>query len=220
MSDLMRDVDEMMRQEKLNSLWKQWGNWLIGGVLALILVVGAYQVYQSWYRTKAEGNTEGLYAAMKDKNAAEKLRDFTEHKEGNVAALSRFLEASKLVTDGKSDQAIEMLAQTRNDASVSKDLRDMATLQWVRLSAGKPGANADALLAALSPLAQDDAQPTAWQARIEAAAITADLKKDPNTAITQLEGIVAHPALPETQKERAQALINVYRQRLGTQGTK
>ena len=213
MSELLRDVDEMMRQERLKQIWEAYGNYIIGGVLALILAVALHQGYQSWSTSKARANTAALQQALEAKDVAPALAAYADARGGNAAAVANLLRAEQLMMADKVDDARAVLLAVRNDARAHIDLRELATLNWVRLSASAKDADATALLNALAPLMRDDGQPFAWSARVEAAVIQAHLNKNYQAAIDLLAPMVNNPGLPYTQAERAEALSQLYKLR-------
>lgn len=214
MSDLLRDVDEMMRQERLMEIWRTWGNYIIGGILAVILAVALDQAYDALKKSGAEKNTAALQVALNDADPVKALSSYADKSGGNKAAVARLLAAQKMLDGKQENEAEALFLAVRNDASVHTDLRELATLGWARIQAGKPDAKADELIAALSPLMRDDGRPFAWSARLEMAVITANLKQDPKGALDILQPMLDTKALPYTQSDRAQALASVYRLRL------
>lgn len=211
MADLLKDVDDMMRQERLMGLWATYGNYIIGGVLALILGVALNQGVQSWSHARAASDTALLQTALQDSAPAAALAKLAaDQGGGNTAARALILSAARDVQAGDTKSAQEKLLTARNDASAAKDLRDLATLQWVRLSMSDKDADAPALQAALKPLMADEGLPFAWAARLEAAVIAGDLQNDPQMAVQMLTPMVDHIGLPASMAERAAALISVY----------
>lgn len=213
MSELLKDVDEMMRQERLMQIWKTWGNYIIAAILGVILAVALNQGYQAWYKSAAEKSTAAIQTALNDKDPVTALQTLADGSRGNAAVLARLMAVPKALDAGKPDVARKLLLDARNTSSATQDLRDLATIQWVRLMATDKDTSPDALIAALNPLMRDEGQPYAWAARIEAAAIMADRKKDYDGAIKTLAPMIDHPALPQTQSERAAALTQIYQLR-------
>ena len=214
MSDLLRDVDDMMRQERLMTIWRTYGNYIIGAILALIVAVGLSEGYKAWYTSNAEKHTNDIQVALNAKDPVTALTTYANDQSGNTAAVANLLAAQKMLADGKNADAVKIFGTIRNDARANTDLRDLATLMWVRGRETESGVNADELLAALKPLMRDDGLPWAWSARLESAVITADLKKDPKGAIDMLTPMLDNQALPYTQTDRARALVDVYRLRI------
>lgn len=214
MSDILREVDDLMRQERLLQIWQRHGNFLIGAILTVIVAVALQQGYQAWYRASAEKNTAELMQAMNDEDA---LKKFAKDQKGDAGVLAQLTLAQKLVAAKKIDEAAALYLAARNDARANKDLRDLATLSWVRIVGANPNIKGEDLRAALDPLMRDEAQPFAWSARLEAAVIAAERQNDLAGALALLEPMLGNYALPATQSERAQTLAQVYRQRQASQ---
>lgn len=209
MSDLLHDVDEMMRAERLRNLWLQYGNYIIGGVLAVIIAVAAQQGYQSWAHARAEKTGAALIDALKSADPAVGLEKMAQGSGPNAAAMARILRAQTLTSQKNTAAAVADLLSVRNDARAHRDLRDLATLLWVRVQAESKEAKLEDLKAALRPLMADEGRPFAWAARLDLAVLTAhggDLKG----AVDLLAPMRDHPALPATQTERARALYDLY----------
>ena len=45
---LIQEVDEELRRDQYQQLWKRYGNFVIAAVLGMILVVAGYQGWQTW----------------------------------------------------------------------------------------------------------------------------------------------------------------------------
>jgi hypothetical protein len=59
--DVFQEVEESLRQDKASALWKKYGGYAIGAVVAVILGVGAWEVY-SWQRGQAIEADAAAYA--------------------------------------------------------------------------------------------------------------------------------------------------------------
>lgn len=209
MSELLRDVDEMVRQERLMQIWRQYGNQMIGGFLAVLLTIGLYQGYGVWRDARNQAATAAIQSALTSDKPVDALAQYAAKTGGNSAAVARLIAAAKALAAKNDDEARALLLATRNDSSAAVDLRDLATLIWVRLNADTD-MDADALLNALKPLMRTDSLPWSWQARLEAAVITANRKNDPAAALELLKPMRGNAGLPYTQSERAEALAQVY----------
>ena len=84
---LIKEVDEDLRQENLEKLWKRYGNLVVGASVALVLAVAANQGWHAW-------------------TAREKLKSSTQ-----------FSEASRLVEQGKKDDAAAILGKLAADGT-------------------------------------------------------------------------------------------------------
>jgi hypothetical protein len=214
MSDLMKDVDDMVRQERLMAVWNTYGNYMIGAVLALIVAVALNQGYQAWFNANARAHTRVILQATDGKDPGPALQTVAQDLTGTSAATAYILAAQDFQKNGKTAEAVAAVLAARNDARADKDIRDLATLLWVRMVAGDDAQDVGALQSALAPLMRDDNQPYAWAARIESAALAADRQDDPARAIEILTPMLNNPGLPYTQADRAKAMVQVYKTRL------
>jgi hypothetical protein len=209
--DLLQDVDNMMRQEKLLGVWNRYGNYIVGGILALLVLVSLHQGYKAWFRHDATIKTAGLLAAGQVADPAQAYYKWATEHTGTTSVMARILAAEAFQRKGDHALAAAELLAARNDAQADKDMRDLATLLWVRLVAADLGQKPDDLQAALKPLMLNDTQPYYWLARLESAAIAAHRQNDPARAIDLLSPMVDQQALPQTLVERARAMMQVYR---------
>lgn len=209
MSDLLHDVDEMMRAERLRTLWNDYGNYAIGAVLALVLGVAANQGYQAWQLSQAERTGNALYTALQSADPAAALENMGAKSHGNAGAMAQILLAQKWIEQKKSAQAASLLLAVRNNAGLHRDLRSLGTLLWARAVSADPAVKFDDIKNALTPLMTDEGLPFAWAARLDLAAATA-AQHDYKGAIDLLAPMLHNMALPEPQAERARSLNDLY----------
>ena len=43
---LLREVDEELRRDQAHKIWEQYGTYIVGGVIALLVCVGGYKWWQ------------------------------------------------------------------------------------------------------------------------------------------------------------------------------
>lgn len=49
---LLREADEALRQERLQNIWDQYGNWIIAGIIGVVALTGLISAYQGWQTTQ------------------------------------------------------------------------------------------------------------------------------------------------------------------------
>lgn len=118
MSDIFTEVDESLRQEKLQSLWKIWRPFVYGGVVLLIVGVAAHEFAVKPYleNQKAERALalETAVKALEDGQYAEAEAGLTKIMESDprLAALAaNFLAQTKFEGGGDAEGAAEVLAR-------------------------------------------------------------------------------------------------------------
>ncbi len=169
MSDIIREVDEELRRENWEILWKKYGKLAIAAALALVLGTAAVVGWREYDRSRrmAAGDRFGAVIAEVEstKNpavAADMLATYIANAPGGYAALARLREAKLRADAGEREAAIALYDALAADGSVEPLFRDLAALYSVRMQID--GGDAIALNARLSPLAAD-ASPWRYTAR-------------------------------------------------------
>ncbi|MGQ0742269.1 MAG: tetratricopeptide repeat protein [Alphaproteobacteria bacterium] len=131
MADIFREVEEEVRRERYQKLWKKYGNLIVGVAALAVVAVAGYQLYQRWDLSQREEASRQLQAAAQlagsnrfaEADAAfKKLAD-----EGprGYAILAQFQRAALATVAGKRDQGIAIYRdlirlEDRNLASVAR----------------------------------------------------------------------------------------------------
>lgn len=117
MSDIFTEVDEGIRQEKLESLWKKWRPFVYGGVAALILGVAVNEfVLKPQAEARREARALALengIRALEDAEYAKAEEAFTKimNEDPKLAPLAaHFLAQTKFEGGGDAAGAAELLA--------------------------------------------------------------------------------------------------------------
>lgn len=127
---LIQEVDEDLRREQYEKLWKQYGNWIIAAALAVVLIVAGYQGYQGW--DKNQRNKEALAfeaarslaATGKTQEASDAFAKLAADGHAGVAVESQMIRAQLLQQSGDNAGAVaayEALAKS-SAPSVYRDL--------------------------------------------------------------------------------------------------
>ncbi len=159
--NLLREIQEDLRREKFETLWKRYGSWLIGAAIAVVLAVAAFQAWRTWETSRREARSADFIAAetlaQTDPAAAmDAFAALAARGSDGYAMLAGFREAALLAAQGRRDEAA--VTYDRIAGGSSEPLyRDLATLRAVaiRLGAGASGADLDTLATRLSPLSED-----------------------------------------------------------------
>jgi hypothetical protein len=153
-TDIFREVEEEVRRERFEQLWKKYGDYIIAGAALVIIAAAGFQlwrVYQQREQAKASA-TYAVASQMLDGGAAgaaamtfEKLAQTAP---GGYAQLARLQEANALYTSGKVSQAIDTYKQViaKGDPLLAPVARIRAAWATVETS---PRGDINALLAPL-----------------------------------------------------------------------
>ena len=109
---IFREVDEELRGDRLRALWKRFGPYVMGGAVAVVLVVAANEGWSWWQSSNAARSSDQFYAALELAEAGDiggaqaALDQVTTQGSGGYPTLARFRQASLLARDGKRAEAI------------------------------------------------------------------------------------------------------------------
>jgi len=117
-------------------------------------------------------------------------------------ALGRLSTAGLLLEENKTAEAAVIYKEIAEDKSTPRDFRDLARILY-----NKNAAEQD--LDILKPLLANDKSPWVWHARLQAAVIAGE-NNDTAKALEHLKPFATSEEMPQSLKQRATALINVY----------
>jgi hypothetical protein len=141
-ADIFHEVEEDLRRDQAQALWKKYGNLIIGAALLVVLVVAAYWGWREYStRQQLQASADFLSAATTAdiaKREAELGRLAAEG--GTYAVLARFRLAETAIEAGDKSKARGILTEVARDEGADKALRDLATVQaaLLELEVGKP----------------------------------------------------------------------------------
>jgi hypothetical protein len=206
-SDIFREVDEEVRRERLEQLWKRYGNYIMAAALVVLACVGAWRGYIYWEERKA-AEAGAAY------EAASALADAGKHSEAEAAfaklasegtagyrSLARFREAAQLgLSDPKA--AVAAYDALARDASLGQSMQDLAAVRAALLLVDT--ASYQDLRTRLEPLTAAD-RPFRHSAR-ELLAFGAWRAGDSAAARQWIEAVVSDPTTPGSIRTRVDVL--------------
>ena len=112
MTDIFQEVEEEVRRERFEKLWKKYGNYFIAGAALVVIGVAAYQIWIAWDRSRRETASEQFHAAeqlaqsgrLSDAETA--FAKLAQDAPSGYATLAKFYEASAMLAQGKRDAAL------------------------------------------------------------------------------------------------------------------
>jgi hypothetical protein len=134
MSDIFREVDEDVRRDRFEQLWKRYGNLIVGVILLLVAAVAGWQVYNHFRTKEAERASAKFQTALEkseagqDALAEDLLASIIKKGPSGYRTLARFREAAEtgkrdpvagaalydaLASDGGLGTTLQGLAQLR-----------------------------------------------------------------------------------------------------------
>ena len=129
----IQEVEEDLRQERYANIWKKYGNFVIGGALAIVLVVAGNQGFKAWdHNKRLEQGQAFTAAAILDRDGkfdeAEKAFAQLSNGGGGYAVLARLREAALQAKKGDAKGASAAYFELADDTSVSEVYRGLANI--------------------------------------------------------------------------------------------
>ena len=152
MSDIFAEVDAELRRDKWQSMWDRYGLLVIGGAIAIVLIVAiivGYRTYQTSQNEAASVRYEELLQQLGDEESADETAlfgAFAEQENNGYGVLAAFSAARA------SAEAGDYTLAARGD--LARPLRDYARLQAAIVLVNQT-ANADDIAARLARLMDD-----------------------------------------------------------------
>lgn len=134
MSDIFREVDEDIRQEKYRRLWNKYGLYIIGFAVLIVLATIGYRSWLYWQETQSQAAGDMFYDAVQlseaqnYQEAAEIYREL-EGSIGGYPALAKLRLATDMAKSGQSQEALDAFDALSNDSSLMEAIRSVAAMR-------------------------------------------------------------------------------------------
>ncbi len=214
MSELFREVDEALREDRAKLLWKKYGNIGIAVVVAILAGTFGYGQWQEYADKRDQELTGALLSALDEADsdpagAIAALAALGEDQSDRQGVIARLHEAALRLETGDSAGAVDIYRLVADDGGVPDAWRELALLMAVlhSLDTGDP----DALATDLRPLTAEDS-PWRYNAR-ELSGLLALRLGDVEEAQQIFELLAADPFAPAGIRNRALELSSAAQSR-------
>ena len=243
MSEILRDLDDMMRAERMARMWRTHGRMIIFVIVVLVVGTAAQAAWKSYNSHIAREQTGKILSAASADEPGEALTKLAKDLKGNGRAIATFEAARGLKEKGQYAEAIALYRDALSEKSIAPELRDLAMIEMVSLKLDhdmkapaapdqkspdqKPAdQKANELLGELEPILKSEKTniPSAFLPRaiLLASVIKADLQGDYQGGLDELAkigGLADQKILPQAVSAQAEALKTVYTERLMAQNS-
>jgi len=200
-----QEVDDELRRDQLNAMWKAYGKYIIGGAVGIVLAVGGTQLYKYQVRSSQEANSAKFASAVnaadiEGADVAQIWAGASGNLESGYAALAELRAAAALAKTGDAMAAIAMYDNLAASTNGDVVLREYAQLMAGLLVVDKVG-DLDDARSRFSVLATAD-QPWYFSAVEQLAFI--DMKQgEIESAYDRFASLVDNRATPQSISARA-----------------
>jgi hypothetical protein len=202
-SDIFREIQEDVRRERIEKLWKAYGVYAIAFLVLVFMGLGAWQLWQRHEKAEAEKASVAFAAAQRITNpqaAANAFADLTKGTPAGYRRLARLSQANAMFAAGQRKDAIDLYKQIAND-----DSGPVGAVARLRAAWGMADSAPRAELAKL--LAPLDEPGSAWRQMAEEVLAYADYRAlDLKGAAARYEALEKDPNSPDALRARARAM--------------
>ena len=137
MSDdsFIREVEEELRSDKLNTFWSKYKILIIGGAAAIVLGTAGKQGWDYWQNRVSAASGDRFIEAVnlsndgKHDEAIASLESLTADGSGQYPALAKIRLAAEYAKNGDPTKAVEAFDTIADDAAFDESLRNVARLR-------------------------------------------------------------------------------------------
>lgn len=218
MSDIFREVEEEVRRERLEKLWKKYGDYMIAGAAVVVIGVAGFKLWQHYEYVQTQKASAAYIEALetagtgKPDEVAARFAQIAKTAPGGYALLAQMSQADTLLATGKTQEAIALYRKIAD-----KDTKDIGEAARIRaawaLADSAPKADIEKLL---QPINTDK---SGWRFMVRELLAYTDFRdgrlKDAATGYAKL---AADPAAPDALRQRAGAMAALMRNGVGDYG--
>ena len=206
MSDIFHEVEEEVRRERYEKLWKEYGDYFIAAAAFVVIAAAGFQLWRYYeqreqMRASAEYTVaEQLLESGQSPAAAEAFGKLASGAPGGYAQVSRLQEAGALQAAGRTDDALKLYKEIA--AGSDEMLAAVARIRaaWIIVE-GAPRSEVETLLAPLT-------DPTsAWNPMAREVLAYADFRGGANKqSLAEYKSLATDKNAPASLHERAAAM--------------
>jgi hypothetical protein len=205
-SDIFQEVEEDVRRERYEQIWKDYGNYIMVAAVLLVLAVAGYQAWRSYDLSQRQKTSDQYRVASESAqtgNAPKAEAAFAalaKSAPSGYATLAKFHLAGAYLAQGKRDPAVALLRElsTSSDPIVSSTAR--LKLAWIMADAN-PKAE---VVSVLQPLIAADSP---WRFAASEVIAYVDLKDGARTqAVAEYQKLAQETDAPANLRQRASGI--------------
>jgi hypothetical protein len=206
-TDIFQEVEEDVRRERVEQLWKKYSDYIYAGGALLIIAIAGFELWNVYEKNQQVRASEQYLAAssMLDAGqstlAAEMFGKLVKTAPGGYAAVSRLMEADALMRAGNRADAVALYKQIAGGSDPYLGAVARIHAAWALVD-DEPEADVKALLDPVS------AAGPAWNPMVREILAYADYRAgNVNGAINGYESIAADKTAPDGSRQRADIMV-------------
>jgi len=211
MTDLLAELDDQMRTERMQEIWHRHGKFIIAALVGIVMLTALYSGYQTWDQKKRIQDTEAMFAVLKNEDFPNNVTvDANLNLRPSMKAVVMMNAAwTYLKKDNGQTSALALYEDLANDKTIPNEFRDLALLNQIRLKLSMDTIKPAQALDAIKALTANEKGAYYAPALIETATLQA-AQNDYTAALASIATVNAMTNLPETIYLKARTLQHVY----------
>ena len=162
MADIFQEIDEELRRDRWETVWKKYGKFVIGIAAVIVLGTAAWVGWQEYQLRPNLSVTNAMHTALaaaragNDEQAIEAFTAVSKDGNDNQTALALLQEAALRAKNGDLESARGLYQTVRENDSLDEPYRALATIRSVELDLDT--GDAATMLGWLAPLSADTSE--------------------------------------------------------------
>jgi hypothetical protein len=205
-SDIFQEVEEDVRRERYEQIWKKYGNYIMAAAAVLVLAVAGYQAWQRYDLSQRQKISDRYRAASQSAqtgNAPKAEADFSalvKDAPSGYATLAKFHLAGAYLAQGKRDPAVALLRELSESSDTIVSSTARLRLAWTMADASPK----TEIVTMLQPLTAADSP---WRFAASEVLAYVDLKDGaPAQAMAEYQKLAQAAAAPANLRQRASGI--------------
>ena len=206
MADIFREVEEEVRRERLEKIWKEYGDYIIAVASLLIIAAAGYRLWVFYdARERASASNQYMLAEQmltngQSEGAAKAFGKVAQDAPGGYAKLAQLQEANALFAAGNNSDAVNLYNRLIADADPILSPVARIRLAWMTVD-DKSRSEIQSLLAPLTDPG------SAWRASATEVLAYADYRAGKlKQAIIEYKAIAGDSKAPTNVRQRSEAM--------------
>ncbi len=212
MSDLIIEVDEAMKQERLEKLWKDYGGLFISFLAMLVLVTAANSGYHAWIQYRNFKQTSLYLKILEQENPSpDDLVNILPKMTTGMKSIVSLQAAGMALENGDKDKALNIYKSIESDPAQLKKNPMLSSLARYMIIGLDQKISTKEKIKRYESMASNKDNPWRYNALFDAALLEATQNKDYTKAQTYLAEITtAKSTAPQGMKQEAHSLEILY----------
>lgn len=148
-NDFLREVDDLVRAERLKSAWDNFKFWIIGGLATVIVAIMAFHFISDWRASKQDSQALAYWSLTQTQDEEQQFKILTTlSEEGDMGyrTLAKFHLAGYWISKDDLEKAAGVYTSIFNDRAVPSTLSDIARLMYAQLKLDSDATEAEKTL--------------------------------------------------------------------------